>query len=715
MVRCRPRRWAVAGLAATILSTIAVFAPTPTIVSAQEMEVRTERVTLVPRVADRSRDALGAVLEASDEGPELRDALAAPDRRTSPRQTAGYHAIGVTLPEPPDEPVLVRGRVDGTWTPWLELPFAPGEAPDLGSPELGDPGVHSEPLWMGGADAYELDAPTGVETIDVHLVADGPAHRQMVVQPSNAGAAGAPAILGRSAWGARPPRQHPTTTADLKLAIVHHSVNGNTYSSGQVPQLIRSIQAYHQDVQGWNDIAYNFVVDRFGRTWEGRAGGTTNVVVGGHSQGFNTGAVGVVALGDFRSAAAPAATVEAVAKVIAWKLALHRVDPASRVPYTSAGSAKYGAGTIVTLPRIVGHRDVQATDCPGGQLYNRLGTIRARVAQLVPEYQKGVMPTVLDLDIDGDGLLDPIQYHPGRTSDVQWRANGTSLRQTAVRVDGAYRPVVGDFDGNGRDDVLWHGTGSAADWIWWHTPTGRVSQPISVAGSYVPIVGDFDGNGVDDVFWYGTGLVRDSVWYFDRDRSRRIGTIREDLITGVPLMGDFNADGRDDVFFYGPGSADDRMWRSTGRSWTVSRVPVNGWYNPVTLDANGDGQTDIMWVSAESSTSYRWTFGPSGTYSTTVLTTTAMTGRPVAGDFDGDGSDDVLIAAAGPARDAVWYSTPAGIAARTVSVNGSYAITAGPMDRRPLPDTDDVLFVSSGADYLWRGLTGRSFQSVKVG
>ena len=108
-------------------------------------------------------------------------------------------------------------------------------------------------------------------------------------------------------------------------------MSGNTYTAAQVPAVLRSIQAYHQDAQGYNDIAYNFVVDRFGRIWEGRAGGITNVVVGGHSQGFNTGTVGVVALGDYAPPwSRPRCRV--VARVIAWKFALHRVDPAPRCP-----------------------------------------------------------------------------------------------------------------------------------------------------------------------------------------------------------------------------------------------------------------------------------------------------------------------------------------------------------------------------------------------
>ena len=201
--------------------------------------------------------------------------------------------------------------MNGAWTPWFELPFSEGEQPDGPS---GDDraGVQSEPVWLGDADAYELDAPASVTGVDVHVVGEGPVERRVQLSPATAGAAGAPSIQPRSAWAARPPTQTPSTTADLKLAIVHHSVSGNTYTAAQVPQVIRSIQAYHRTSAAGTDIAYNFVVDRFGRAWEGRAGGLTNVVLGGHSQGFNTGTVGVVVLGDYRSATPSAATVETV-------------------------------------------------------------------------------------------------------------------------------------------------------------------------------------------------------------------------------------------------------------------------------------------------------------------------------------------------------------------------------------------------------------------
>ena len=514
-------------------------------------------------------------------------------------------AVGATVDAAPAGPVRMRTRGSGPWSPWFELHFDTGDAPDP-EQEATNPRLHSAPVWVGSSSIYEVDVPAELDRVDVHLVEEV---RTTELTTAAASAAGAPAINPRSTWGARPPKSRPVTTQDLRAAVVHHSVTPNGYSQAKVPGILRSIQAYHQDVNGWDDIAYNFAVDRFGQAWEARAGGIDKVVLGGHSRGFNTGTVGVVVLGDYTSTPASSAAVEAVARVIAWKFALHHVDPASTVAYTTTGSTKYAAGTTVTLPRVVGHRDVQSTGCPGGQLYARLPAIRSRVAQLVPSYQQGAPPVLLDGDHNGDGLTDPFEYRAGSSPDALWRASASgAMTKVSVPATGAYRAVTGDFDADGRDDIFWHGTGSARDVLWWSGPSGFSPWVTTVAGSYVPTVGDFDGDGRDDIYWYSAGLGRDYVWYFGPNRTHVLVQANQDLITGVPLVGDFDADGKDDIFWYGPGTADDWMWRSTGRAWAVTARPVAGWYDPVVLDFSGDGTDDILWYAPGATSSPRWDF-----------------------------------------------------------------------------------------------------------
>ncbi len=163
----------------------------------------------------------------------------------------------------------------------------------------------------------------------------------------------------------------------MQLAVVHHTATSNNYSSAQVPAIIRSMQAYHMDQLGWSDIGYNFVVDRFGRIWEARSGSRNRAVIGAHAAGFNTGSVGVSVIGNYVGTSPSSPAVEGVSRVIGWRLASAGIAPTGSGTYTSLGSNTIPRGRTVTLPRVVGHRDVGATSCPGS-LYDRLGTIRSR-------------------------------------------------------------------------------------------------------------------------------------------------------------------------------------------------------------------------------------------------------------------------------------------------------------------------------------------------
>jgi hypothetical protein len=138
-----------------------------------------------------------------------------------------------------------------------------------------------------------------------------------------------------------------------------------------VPAIIRGIYAYHTQSLGWSDIGYNFLVDRFGRIWEGRFGGVDRPVVGAHTYGYNYVAFAMAAIGNFQRARPSAAIIDAFGRLFAWKLSLHGVDPAAMHVWVKDRF----------LPAVDGHRDVYPTECPGRYLYRRIPAIRALAAQ----------------------------------------------------------------------------------------------------------------------------------------------------------------------------------------------------------------------------------------------------------------------------------------------------------------------------------------------
>jgi hypothetical protein len=315
-------------------------------------------------------------------------------------------AAGITWSGSPDGEVRIRGHQDAGWTPWFDVDAAPDEGPD------GQGGAGGF-VWLGG---------DGVGRVQVQVVSGSLADLKVQTmsytppaggglrfgQIATAGAADTrPSIEPRSSWTSKgwaytneDCENGPSTAAGgVKYAVVHHTVNSNTYTAAQVPGMLAAIYTFHttptaQGGRGWCDIAYNFVIDRFGRTWEARSGGAQNAIVGGHAAGFNTGSVGVSFLGQYQPGSSPtaaspsSAAVQAAGRLIGWKLGLNGLDPNSTVSVTSTsgspGSSKFPAGTTATIKRVVGHRDVGLTDCPGSNLYAELATIRAtaRTVQL---------------------------------------------------------------------------------------------------------------------------------------------------------------------------------------------------------------------------------------------------------------------------------------------------------------------------------------------
>ena len=188
-----------------------------------------------------------------------------------------------------------------------------------------------------------------------------------------------PQIFSRAQWGADESMRDKGSLRyyEVHAGFVHHTVNANDYSRDEVPGILRSIYAYHTKSRGWSDVGYNFLVDRFGRTWVGRAGGPSRPIRGAHTLGFNHTSVGVAVIGNYESAAAVDRIVTAIVRLAAWKLDRYDRKPRGRTRVYSHGSDKYPKGWV-RLKVIDGHRDTNDTACPGDRLYARLPEIRKR-------------------------------------------------------------------------------------------------------------------------------------------------------------------------------------------------------------------------------------------------------------------------------------------------------------------------------------------------
>lgn len=402
-----------------------------------------------------------------------------PDVLTAELDTAAYSVLGVTWDRAADlDGVVVRYRVrvDGEWSSW-EAAGAADVKPDPTGQDAAsdDPRDGTDPIVAVGADGLQIwaeaaegrvtglkavlidpgadPATTGATIEDAASTADGVVRTAAAVTPAavrSAVAPAQPAIISRAGWGADESLRtcSPDYSNDMVSAAVHHTASSNAYSAADVPGLLRGFYAYHTRPEasggrGWCDIGYNFLVDRFGRIFEGRAGGVGATVVGVHTGGFNSRTIGVAAIGDFSTGTTPA-LLESISQLIAWKFSVHGILANDSVTMTSGGGAsKWPAGTAVTFPTIYAHRDAQLTSCPGQSLYDALPSIRARVAA-ISDASVAQSPR---------GKVDSYAAAPGGVRITGWafdRDVPTQSIMVQASVDGVVQNVPADLS---RPDI----------------------------------------------------------------------------------------------------------------------------------------------------------------------------------------------------------------------------------------------------------------------
>ncbi|MFJ9846510.1 peptidoglycan recognition protein [Kitasatospora sp. NPDC101155] len=314
----------------------------------------------------------------------------------APRATRAFELLGVVWDGAPD--VLAKGSVrvrtrdaaTGRWGDWHTL-----EADALDGPEAAPHGA-TAPLWTGRSDGVAVDVHPGpaglprglrVELVDPGQGAVSTDAQTLPERPAAPDTASAPrpGIVTRAGWGADESirEQGFVYTGPVKAVFVHHTATATDYACSDAPRVIRSIYQYHVQGNGWRDIGYNFLVDRCGTVYEGRAGGVDQPVFGAHTLGFNTDSAGVAAIGTYTSDEPPQELQDGLAKIAAWKLGLTGRSAGGKAQLTSGSdSSLYPKGKVVEFAAISGHRDGFATECPGEALYAKLPAIRSTAVRL---------------------------------------------------------------------------------------------------------------------------------------------------------------------------------------------------------------------------------------------------------------------------------------------------------------------------------------------
>jgi hypothetical protein len=311
-----------------------------------------------------------------------------------------FSMVGFELPEDVDR-VLVRTRDTDAevWSEWSELEVLGEEdGPDPGTDEHARAAAHrtTDSLWVGDADAIEVALPGALDDeteltavlIDSDHLNDGPVDRYVVshLTAQEAQASASPSVISRAAWGANESWRSGTPTrwyGAVEFGVVHHTAGSNSYTREQAAGVVRGIYSWHTLNNGWNDIGYNVLIDRFGRIYEGRWGGLTNGVSGAHAAGYNSRSFGVSIMGNFQSTDPPRAALDALTDVIAWQTAVYGIDPLSgttRTGWSGNGTSYQG--------NIVGHQQVGSTACPG-RIMNHLWSIRQTAKSWQSRYPQG--------------------------------------------------------------------------------------------------------------------------------------------------------------------------------------------------------------------------------------------------------------------------------------------------------------------------------------
>ncbi len=160
----------------------------------------------------------------------------------------------------------------------------------------------------------------------------------------------------------------PPVETEVRHIILHHTATSN--STEDAYAVIRNIYLDHTQVNGWNDIGYNFLIARDGTLFHGRdsmgVAGAGNIQ-GAHFCAKNSGTMGVGLLGTFTNELPTDEALQTTYALLAWKLEKESLSPVDTFQHPP------GTGDANRLPAIAGHRQGCNTECPGAEWFDAFG------------------------------------------------------------------------------------------------------------------------------------------------------------------------------------------------------------------------------------------------------------------------------------------------------------------------------------------------------
>ena len=246
-------------------------------------------------------------------------------------------------------------------------------------------------------------------------------------------------IYTRSAWTSRSPKNRISLDFDnVKFIVAHWPGSKGNLDPKKTAAYLRGWQAYHMDTRGWTDIAYNEAIDLNGDVW---------ICRGAYKDGATSGYGGrsysiLLVLGQKDT------PTEAMLAALKTRSELHRKQ--------SASSCK-----------VVGHRDLVKTDCPGDKIYNWLKgstppaptppvpkplTVNGKLDSTTIKRWQEVMGTPEDGKISNpySNLVAAVQKALNKAKVRDWE--GKALK---VDGDGIQLNLEGRYPQRGRTRTIW--------------------------------------------------------------------------------------------------------------------------------------------------------------------------------------------------------------------------------------------------------------------